>query len=266
MAVSYSTPDRSRSTAHVHGKPPGPGHHRGVSRHAMNTPELVEEIAQLPSDWHGAGTVSRNVLKAIAVHAERMGTFHHSVETGSGKTTLLLSHLSANHVVFAVDAGQSISQVRKSPLFNPQSTIFVDGPTQRTLPRQTFAHSHQLVLIDGPHGYPFPDLEYYYLYPTIEAGGLLLLDDIQIPSIARMFEVIRADGMFELLEIVDSNTAFLRRTDAPLIDPESDSWWLQGYNRSYYQQLIAPHQEPHAAPGRSLGSAWRGMIRKLRNS
>jgi hypothetical protein len=222
---------------------------------------LVEEIAALPSDWHGAGSVSRNVLRAIASHAERMGTIQHSVETGSGKTTLLFSHLSADHVVFAVDAGQSVSQVRNSPLFNARSTTFVEGPTQRTLPRQTFPHRHQAVLIDGPHGYPFPDLEYYYLYPTIDAGGLLLIDDVQIPSIGRMLDIIRADEMFELLEIVDDNMAFLKRTGAPLIDPDSDSWWLQGYNRSYYQQLVSPQQVSGA--GRALPAFMRAMTRKL---
>lgn len=123
----------------------------------MTTLDLVEDIAQLPGDWHGAGSVSKNVLRAIAGHAERMGTFHHSVETGSGKTTLLFSRLSARHVVFAVDAGQSISQVRGSRLFNAQSRTFVEGPTQRILPRQSFSHGHQMVLIDGPN-------------PTIEAA------------------------------------------------------------------------------------------------
>jgi hypothetical protein len=117
------------------------------------------------------------------------------------------------------------------------------------------------VLIDGPHGYPFPDLEYYYLYPTIADAGLLVIDDIQIPSIGRMFDIIRAGEMFELLEIVDGNTAFLKRTGAPLIDPDSDSWWLQGYNRSYYQQLVAPRQAPGA--GRTLGAFMRSMTRKL---
>jgi hypothetical protein len=34
--------------------------------------------------------------------------------------------------------------------------------------------------------------------------------------------------MFETLEVVDGNTAFLRRTIGPLVHPESDSWWLQG--------------------------------------
>jgi hypothetical protein len=258
----------------------------------MRALDLVDEIARLPSDWHGAGSVSANVLRAIASHADRMGAIQHSVETGSGKTTLLLSHLSADHVVFAVDAAQSMSQVRRSLLFNARSTTFVEGPSQRTLPGQTFSHPHQIVLIDGPHGYPFPDLEYYYLYPTIDVGGLLILDDIQIPSIGRMFDIIRADEMFELLEIVDDNTAFLSRTGAPLIGPESDSWWLQGYNRSYYQQLVSPSEpqlvsspetqlvspretselvSPRETPetpgaGRKLGSFLRGMARKLLNT
>jgi hypothetical protein len=225
--------------------------------------DLVDEIARLPGDWHGAGSVSPNVLRAIASYAGRIGTIQHSVETGSGKTTLLFSHLSADHVVFAMDAGQSMSRVRNSPLFNARSTTFVEGPTQRTLPRQTFSHGHQAVLIDGPHGYPFPDLEYFYLYPTIDTGGLLLLDDIKIPSIARMFDIIRAGEMFELLEIVDDNTAFLRRTAAPLIDPESDGWWLQGYNRSYYQQIVASRRAPGAR--RTLGSVLRGIVRRMRS-
>ena len=221
----------------------------------------MQKIAQLPDDWHGAGSVGRNVLSAILDHAEGMGPIQHSVETGSGKTTLLFSHLSSHHTVFAVDAGESMSRVKNSELFNAGSTTFVEGPTQRTLPTHVFAHRHQIALIDGPHGYPFPDLEYYYFYPTIETGGLLIVDDIQIPSIGRMFDVIKADDMFELLTIVDGNTAFLRRTAVPLVDPLSDSWWLQGYNRAYYQQLVAGQAAPGA--GRTVGSLLRGVKRKL---
>jgi hypothetical protein len=56
-----------------------------------------------------------------------------------------------------------------------------------------------------------------------------------------MFEIIRAEDMFELIEVVDGNTAFFRRTPAPMIDPESDSWWLQGYNREYYRKKTDLH-------------------------
>lgn len=200
---------------------------------------LIEEIGKLPPNWHDAGSVSQKVLYAIGIHAQRIGTIHHSVETGSGRTTLLFSYLSADHIVFAKDDGRSISQVKRSNLFNPKNVTFIEGPSQRTLPQYNLSHKVQIALIDGPHGYPFPDLEYYYLYPITEEGGLLLLDDIQIPSISRMYEIIKAGDMFDLLEVVD-HMAFFRRSGASLIDPLSDSWWLQGYNRQHYEQISSP--------------------------
>ena len=200
---------------------------------------LIDDISRLPANWHAAGSVSPAVLHGIARHAERIGAIQSSAETGSGKSTLLFSHLSQSHLVFAMDAGNgSVIQAKASPLLNRSAVTFVEGPTQLTLPRHTFAHPLQMVLLDGPHGYPFPDLEYYYFYPHIVGGGLLILDDIQIPSIGRMYDIIKAGDMFRPHEVIE-NTAFLVRTDAPLIHPESDGWSLQGYNRAYYEQMIA---------------------------
>jgi len=198
---------------------------------------LMERLNSLPEDWHLGGSVSRRVLNAIVDHARETGPIENSVETGSGKTTLLFSHLSKNHVVFALENGsKSISCVKKSELFNANNVTYIEGPTQKTLPRYVFNQKFDIALLDGPHGYPFPDLEYYYFYPNLIEGGLLLLDDIQIPSIRRMFEIIKADDMFELLEVLD-NMAFFRRTDSPLIDPYLDNWWLQGYNRLHFEKI-----------------------------
>jgi Methyltransferase domain len=200
--------------------------------------ELIDKIAELPPDWHGAGTVGRAVLRAIVEHAASVGTIHHSVETGSGLTTLLFSHLSENHHVFALDMHDSVSRVRSSPLFKSENVTYVEGPTQVTLPRYILPPGIQIALIDGPHGYPFPDMEYFYFYPLIETGALLLVDDIQIPSVGRMFEILKADDMFELVDIVNDNMAFFRRTKAPLVDPYGDGWWLQGYNRAHYNEWV----------------------------
>jgi hypothetical protein len=202
--------------------------------------KLLAKIEALPDDWHGVGSVSPNALRAIARHAQRIGKVQNSVETGSGKTTLLFSHLSAKHLTFAVDEGSSISQVKNSPLFNAQNVSFIEGLTQVTLPKYNFQDKVQIALIDGPHGYPFPDIEYFYFYPLVESDGLLLVDDIKIPTISRMFEIIKADDMFELLEIVDNNMAFFQRTDAPCVSLTSDSWWRQGYNREYWEVLLHP--------------------------
>ena len=74
---------------------------------------------------------------------------------------------------------------------------FIEGPTQKTLPQYNFSHKVQIALIDGAHGYPFPDMDYYYFYPIIETGGLLLVDDLQIPSIRRMFEIIKEEDILQ---------------------------------------------------------------------
>ena len=207
---------------------------------------LVEKISRLPQAWHAGGTVNAITLRTIARHAAALGTIEHSAETGSGRTTLLFSHLSADHRVFALDEGDSVGAVRRSDLLKPGTVSFIEGPTQVTMPLHAFPASLQLALIDGPHGYPFPDLEYWHLYPRIATDGLLMVDDILIPTIRRMFEVIRADDMFELLEVVDRNLAVFRRTTAPLIDPNSDSWWLQGYNRAHYERTLQPRLKERA--------------------
>jgi hypothetical protein len=189
---------------------------------------IITQIAQLPEDWHGAGTMSEDVLRAMARHCRR--GISRSVETGSGKTTLLFSHLSRKHQVFAKEGGnRSIAVVRESPLLQPNTVEFVEGPTQLTLPAYRFTEKLQAVLLDGPHGYPFPELEYYYLYPHLETNGLLIVDDIQIPTIHRLFEFLREDAMFDLIEVVGT-TAFFRRTGAPLFNPLGDGWWEQGFN------------------------------------
>jgi hypothetical protein len=197
-------------------------------------PDPIHEILALPRFWHDSGALPRAALEAIIRHAEPMGPIQRSAETGCGKSTLLFSHLSRQHVVFTLAGDGTLAKVKDSRLLNRKNVTFVEGPTQRTLPRYDFVERVQIALIDGPHGYPYPDLEYYYFFPVIQEGGLLLIDDIKIPSICRMFEIIKADDMFELQETIYNNLAIFKRTSAPCQDPEGDGWVFQGFNRAYY--------------------------------
>jgi hypothetical protein len=140
----------------------------------------------------------------------------------------LLFHLSEHHTVFTLDVGGSVANVRRSPLLRGAVVSFVEGPSQRTLPQHHFNEKLQLAVIDGPHAYPFPDLEYYFLYPHLETGALLVLDDIHIRSINNLFQFLRRDEMFRLEEVVRT-TAFFTRTDAPTFDPIGDGWREQRY-------------------------------------
>jgi hypothetical protein len=190
--------------------------------------DLLNALSALQGDWHAAGCLEMPNLTAMARHAGAR-RIRRSVETGAGKSTLLLSHLSDHHLVFAVNDGQSLDRARESSLLRKGTTEFVEGPTQITLMNYQFSEPLQLVFIDGPHGFPFPNMEYWKLYPHLEAGGLLIVDDIHIPTIRQMFEFLREDPMFTLLETV-GKTAFFERTTAPTFSPVQDGWWLQDYN------------------------------------
>lgn len=193
---------------------------------------VLKKIAELPPKWHGSGPLSDNVLQEIAGYCKGIGPIEYSVETGAGKSTLFFSQIARKHVVFAINIGNSLSRVAESPLFNAERVEIVEGPTQSTLPTYEFNTKIQVALIDGPHGYPFPELEYYYIYQHLDTGGLLIIDDVNIPTIKRMAEILKKDEMFDCLGTL-GKTTFFKRTSAPLFDPLADGWWDQGYNKPF---------------------------------
>ena len=189
-------------------------------------------IKEVPRDFHISGSLSPNVLRRIAeLHREVDAKV--SAETGCGLTTLILSQLSQRHTSFTVDFGDSLPNTRNHSLFNAASTTFVVNPTQVSLPQWKFAEPLDFVILDGPHAYPFPDLEYFHVYPHVCAGGVLVIDDIHIPTIGHLYDFLRDDEMWEHVGDVET-TAFFKRTRAPLLDPHGDGWPSQRYNRRYF--------------------------------
>ncbi|MGH9469175.1 MAG: class I SAM-dependent methyltransferase [Terriglobia bacterium] len=191
--------------------------------------KLLDRIIAVSQTLHTLGSFSPRALEIIARHLSSR-PIQHSMETGCGVSTLILSNLSPDHTVFALDRGGSIANTKSSELFDPATTTFVEGPTQKTLPSYEFRNKLQVALLDGPHAFPFPQLEYYYVYPHLEEGALLIIDNMWMPSIHDLFEVLKADDMFRLVDVVNW-TAFFRRTSAPVFDPWGDGFWLQKYNR-----------------------------------
>jgi hypothetical protein len=182
---------------------------------------------------HHAGTFSTDTLRMI--ERQLPSSVNFSAETGCGKSTILLSNIAAHHTVFCLDErslgdDSSIGFYERCPLTKTERLQNVFGPTQVTLPAFQHTHKYDVVLLDGPHGWPYPELEYYYFYPHIVTGGLLIVDDCAIPTIGRMADILIEDDMWELAAMVGI-TAIFRRTDAPLFDPTGDLWWEQKYNR-----------------------------------
>lgn len=192
---------------------------------------LLADICEEARSLNPGDALQAEVLRFMAAHSRR-SPIRFSMETGCGGSTLLLSNLSEEHVAFAIQGdNRIISRVGRSRYFRSQTARFVEGPTQLELPRYHFAKPVDLALLDGPHAFPFPQLEYYAIYPHLRAGALLIVDDIHIPSIHDLFRFLRADAMFRLVERIGT-TAFFERTEAPTFDSCGDGWWEQGYNRT----------------------------------
>lgn len=192
----------------------------------------IEDYERTAGFAHSAGSLPLRTL--LRVESLLKGTSIFSAETGCGKSTIFLSRIAERHKVFCLDdrgeEASSVDYFMNCPATRPERLDLIFGPTQLTLPRYADHVPYDFVLIDGPHGFPFPELEYYYFYPHLKTDGLLVVDDIHIPTISRLADFLSEDRMFEKVEFIGS-TAIFRRTDAPVFDPLGDGWWAQDFNR-----------------------------------
>ena len=223
---------------------------RNSSDHIIQ--RIIEEV---PTTFHSHGSLHPDVLWHIMREHKRVDA-RISVETGCGLSTLVLSHLSDRHTVFVSPQGDSLQNTQSNPYLRSSTTSFVIGPSQIMVPKWQFSEPLDFVLLDGPHAYPFPDLEYYYIYPYIRKGGMLVIDDIHIPSIHGIYEFLRDDEMWEHCGDV-LTTSFFRRTDKPVFDPLGGDWVSQRFNRRRFasQESLEPlfgpgwYQSEFGTPG-----------------
>ena len=191
-------------------------------------------------DFHRWDSMAPAALAGIL----QRGPFRFSAETGCGGSTIVFSQSSDRHTAFAIEGeNRTITQLRKHGDLRAEHVTFVEGETKDTLPGHVFTDELDLVLLDGPHAYPLPQLEFAYLFPRIRVGGWLVVDDLQIPSVYELFRFLQREPCVVLEEVI-VRTAFFRRVS---VDPSGpDGWPLQGMNR---QPL--------------LRYSWRDRLRKL---
>lgn len=173
------------------------------------------------------------------------GPFAATAETGCGGSTILFSHTSKRHIAFAIQGDErTITGLRNQADLRAERVLFVEGETKETLPLHRFESELDLILLDGPHAYPLPQLEYVYLFPHLRVGGWLILDDIQIRSVHELFRFLKLEKNVVLEEVV-ARTAFFRRV-VNVRTPGPDGWTGQAMNR-------------HSV----LRYSWRDRLRKL---
>jgi precorrin-6B methylase 2 len=187
----------------------------------MHDPGLIARARR----FHPWDAMSPAALSGIL----KRGPFRSSAETGCGGSTIVLSHASDRHIAFSIEGEDgTITELRKQSDLRAGNVIFIEGETRDTLSRYPFEGELDLVLLDGPHAYPMPQLEFAHLFPRLRLGGWLVVDDIQIPSVYELFRFLEQESSV-VVEEVAVRTAFFRRVKAAEYRP--DGWALQGMNR-----------------------------------
>lgn len=196
--------------------------------------------------FHPWDAMTPAALHGIAARSQRR-PFECTAETGCGGSTILLSHLSQRHTAFALEgADLTVSELKRRDDLLADRVDFVEGETRLTIPGFGFQAKLDLVLLDGPHAYPLPQIEFAHLFPNLDTGGWLVLDDLQIPSVHELFKFVKSSGAVALEEVV-GRTAFFRRTQLGGNGASGpDGWWLQNMNRSLVWRY-----------------SWRDRLRKL---
>jgi FkbM family methyltransferase len=174
-----------------------------------------------------------------------------TLQTSCSAWAIVFAEYAKEHTIYCVDDTLSpksaVNFVQQFPQFRERSVRWVNGPAERMVLEQVPQTPLDIVLLDGPHAYPLPQVEYFALYPFLRPGSMLIVDDVHIPTVNQLFQFLRQDESF-ICRWRSKAAAFFERTDSPTSDMELNGWWLQRYNA----QNFPVWQMEYAAAGLRL--------------
>ena len=134
--------------------------------------------------------------------------------TGAGNSTVCFLH---------VNPRRFISIAPDQTLFDHQGLLYCARYRHRTsewvLPRPASAANHpqlDFALIDGCHSFPMVMIDFFYINMIMKKGGFLLIDDIDLHSVAELTRLLSYQTKdFRLTADLGKLRFFEKLTDAP---------------------------------------------------
>lgn len=213
---------------------------------------LLDDLLRQPPPVHG-DVAPRGIWAAdeelYRDLITRLEPRHVTLETGAGLSTLVLAAGGAAHHCVTPAAAEvavlrDALQQRGVPA--GKVTFHVDR-SDRVLPRLDLALD--LVLIDGGHAYPTPQIDWYYAGACLGQGGLLYLDDLQLPAVAHLGAFLDRDPRWTRLVRTAKWGVWRREQSGSL----AEEWTDQTFWRATPQQRLEWYAR----------RAWRRLRRRL---
>jgi precorrin-6B methylase 2 len=197
--------------------------------------ELVDSVMSDPPQVHamdgehladtrlGVYSTSRRCYELMAEFCTPESV---TLETGCGISTVLLTTIGATHtsvVGFATESDRMRKHLDARGIVHDRTT-FAIGWSDEILP--TLAETPlDLVLIDGGHGFPTPIIDWYYAAGRLRQGGLLIIDDVNLPAVAMLVETLDKDPRWTTVESDGKWVALRRESEGGL----REDWFRQPY-------------------------------------
>ena len=166
-----------------------------------------------------------------------------TLETGAGLSTVLFAALGANHICVTPSSDEvaRIQDYCASHQIDASRIRFIVEPSDRALPHLE-DDDLDLVLIDGAHGFPMPAVDWLYAARKLRRGGLLVMDDVNLPAVRLVADFLDADQRWTFHGREPTWAAWMRLRVTEL----SEDWWEQ----PFYQRPLTVAEIPGRVRGR----------------
>lgn len=202
------------------------------------------------------------------------------IETGAGNSTLTFLHLEPEQLVTIAPSDTLRDRILAAALERDIDTGPLDFRVARSefeLPAMVLGSDHygwsmptdlprfDVALIDGAHQWPNVFVDFCYLNLMLGAGGLLLVDDVNLHSIAELSRLLEQQPGFELRHDLEKLQVWEKTDDEPFLPDHSQQPYVM-------EQTRRAAQGPPAATGptaltarveASVRRAARGIGRRL---
>ena len=185
----------------------------GISSRSHHVDPLLGEIRRDPPKAHPsapAGVWSATLDCLEFIHAKAAGKV--TLETGCGASTIVFASVAAEHTAVFLNPseGEAVALWCRGHGVDTSGLQLVPGSSPEELAKLP-DDPIDLLFIDGCHAHPFPQLDWYLAAPRVRSGGIVIVDDIQLPGPASLHRFLRRDEHWGLLIDAGFWSAFRRR-------------------------------------------------------
>jgi hypothetical protein len=213
--------------------------------------EVIADLDRDPPPVHegaptGVWAAAHDCLEFIGTRV-RPGL--RTLETGCGATTIVFAAAGARHTAVFLNAseGEAVTAWCGSHGIDLGTVTLRAGSSSEVLPTLD-PGPLDLVMVDGCHGFPFPQIDWYYAAAHLVDGGILVVDDTQLPAPYELRRYLEHDPRWERLRVGSQWVAFKRIGEGSL----DEEWTEQRFH------------QPAALRVEGAKRKARGMLGRLR--